>query len=145
MQDQKKRKAASVAAEERARKHTQGRGNQSLMLGILALVSGYLWVGQPAFLESKPLDPISVELSEASLRMEMTIFITKIVKFQADSLRLPRSLAEAWEERPGFLYVVEGGGFSLTGNEGPISLHYESTQDVVEFMGDALRVVGGTQ
>jgi hypothetical protein len=113
------------------------------MLGILALVSGYLWLGQPAFLEPVPLDPISAELSEASLRMDMTGFISRIVRFQTDNGRLPASLDEAWagEERPGYVYRVQSDSFSLTGTEGEISLAYNSSEDLLEFLGNSMRVV----
>ena len=116
------------------------------MLGILALVSGYLWLGQPAFLEPVPLAPISFQLSEASLRLDMTIFITRITQFRTDHGRYPTSLAEAWDgqDRPGWVYETSGDGFTLrglTGGEGMINLGYESSQDVTAFMGDAMRVV----
>jgi hypothetical protein len=143
MKDEKQRKAAGAAAAKRQQEKGRGQGNQPLMLGILALVSGYLWLGQPSFLEPEPLDPISVELSEASLRIDMTMFITRISQFEATNGRFPASLGEAWEgeDRPGYVYEAHPGGFTLAGSEGEISLAYDSSQDVVEFMGDAMRVI----
>jgi hypothetical protein len=143
MKDQQERKAAEIASERRRRHQSRSQGNQPLMLGILALVSGYLWLGQPSFLEPKPLDPISAELSEASLRIEMSIFIGKIVQYQADNGRLPSSLSDAYMDRPGFLYQAEADGFSIEGAEGAINLEYNSGQDVIDFLGDAMQVVRG--
>ncbi len=147
MKDEKERKAAGREASRRQQQQQRrARGNQPLMLGILMLVSGYLWMGRPAFLEPVPPAPVSAELSEASLRLDMTFFITRITKFRDENGRYPTTLAEAWDgqQRPGWVYETRGDSFSLrglTGGEGIINIGYESTEDVEVFMGDAMLVV----
>jgi hypothetical protein len=143
IKDQQDRREAAAATAKRQRAQKRGRGNQPLMLGILALVSGYLWFGQPAFLEPKPLDPVSAELAEAGLRFEMSIIIGNITQYASENGRLPTTLADAYEARPGFQYQAQGDGFSLSGTEGELSLQYESSQDVMNFLGNAIDVVRG--
>lgn len=141
LKDQEERKRAEAAGAERQRRGRKGRGNQPLMLGILVMVSGYLWLGQPQFLEPAPLAPPPTELVEASLRFEMSIFIQRIHQYRERNGRLPSSLAEAYEPRPGFLYEPSGSSFVLIGTERETTLEYTSNQSVQEFLGDARQVI----
>ena len=140
MDAQKVHKAAGLAAAKRQAK-ARGKGNQPLMLGVLVMVSGYLWLGQPKFLEPVPLEPISVELADASLRFAMAIWVTKISQFQAANERLPNSLAETGEDPAGFSYQVQSGTYTLTGTQGEVTLDYVSTDDISLFLGNSAQII----
>jgi hypothetical protein len=140
MKHDKQREAARARAAKKQK--PKSRGNQSLMAGILVLVSGYLWFGQPAFLEQPPPPPIPPALEVAGLRMEMTQYVIRVQRFFDQNGRLPETLAEAAEEREGFVFEVRGeDSFTLIGNSSNYTIMYDSSQAIEELLGDAREII----
>lgn len=143
MKDAKEREAAQEAA---GRSQRPRKGNQPLMLGILVLVSGYLWFGEPEFLQPPPPEPISAELEEAGLRMEMVRFVVQINSYSNTNGRLPRSLNDTLADgevvRDGFTYQpLDGGRFQLVGQSDNHLIVYESDEPIENLIGNAMQVV----
>ena len=66
-----------------------------MALGILTLLSLYLWFGSPSFLATGLVEPIPPALEEAGLRMEVHLQTLNVEEFLQKEGRLPNSLSEA--------------------------------------------------
>jgi len=93
------------------------------------------------------LDPIRVapesrEIREASLRLVMARQIHGIEAWRAaHGGALPDSATAAQTTLSPFRYRVEGGGYTLTGKNGDITVTYSSGDSLPTFLGNSYEVV----
>jgi len=108
---------------------------------VFAALSGYIWVGAPAWLEpERPTIPPT--LIQAGLKMEIFNQALLVEEFRSEEGRLPRDLAEAGDSLADLEFRRIGEeDFSLA-TEGPLGrLEYVSTDSLELFLGDAVQVI----
>ncbi len=111
---------------------------------ILAIVSFWLWVFPPEFLQPIPPPEVPVAIQEAGLRIEMYLQLTRIQQYLTDHGRLPAALEDAGEVAEGVSYTpLVGSTFRLLGEVGGVSVEYLSTQPVEDLLANAKEMVSG--
>ena len=115
-----------------------------IALGVLTLISLYLWFGSPGFLSPAPPDPLSPTLEEAGLRMEIYLQALKVQDYFREEGRLPNSLAEAGDPFSPVEYErLDRRSYRLW-LQGPAGLIELTAADSLEaFLGNAREVIGG--
>ena len=109
------------------------------MLALTAML-GSLLVVQPAWLFPRAaMEP--PDLKEASLRVRMFVEIDRIEQFRRSEGRLPASLQEAKGDTTRLQYIAGPSGYSLTGQNGGVSLTYASSQAPSEFVGNSYDLI----
>jgi hypothetical protein len=119
-----------------------------IALGLLTIVSLYLWFGSPSFLATGVVEPLPPALQEAGARMEIHLQALTVEEFLQEEGRLPNSLSEAGEPFTEVGYErLDRRSFRLW-VQGPAGIiEFASGDSVGLFLGDAkeviLRGVGG--
>ena len=115
-----------------------------IVLGVLSILSLYLWFGSPSFLATGVPEPLPPTLVEAGLRMEVYHQALKVNGFYQRERRLPNSLAEAGDPYSNVAYQrLDPRSYRLwiAGTEG--SIEFASTDSLSLFLGNAPQVIGG--
>lgn len=142
LDDQKRRKEARAASTRR------GRTDTSFFVQVGLLVSAtfffYLLFFSPTWIAPDPAPPISAERTEDSLRFYLFTLARQVDAFREERGRLPDSVDELAGAKPGTEYVrLTARDYRIRYTSGDVSMLYESTQDVNEFLGDAEGAVLG--
>ncbi|MGD2067957.1 MAG: hypothetical protein PVI57_04670 [Gemmatimonadota bacterium] len=141
LDDQKRRKEARATAR-------RGRSDTSFFVQVALLVSAtfffYLLFFSPTWIAPGPAPEISVERTEDSLRFYLFTLARQIDAFREERGRLPDGIDELSGAKPGTEYVrLTARDYRIRYTSGDVSMLYESTQDVEEFLGDAESAVLG--
>ena len=111
---------------------------------VLAVVSFWLWVFPPEFLQPVSPPEVPVAIQEAGLRIEMYLQLTRIQQYMTDHGRLPATLEDAGDVAEGVTYIpLAGSVFRLRGQIGGVSVEYLSTQPVEDLLANARELVSG--
>lgn len=118
-----------------------------LVFVLLCIVSGYLWLGSPAFLRPAPPPPLPARLVEAGLRVEVTLQAMRVNAYRDREGSLPVSLAEAGNPSTTVRYVRDDDqGYQLSADQGEVHVAYSSGESLEAFLGNAREVIlGGAQ
>lgn len=123
------------------------RGVTTVRLALAALLTAvamWLWILPPAFLSPSPPPALTQERAEAALRVGMALQAERILEHRIRARRLPDFLREVGDTLPGIRYTrLDAGTFSLEGSSGGLTLVYRSDQSLDDFLGDAVRRMGG--
>lgn len=104
-------------------------------LGVFAV---YLLIGQPEWAVVNKIPPPDAAVVETNLRGAVYMVANSIEAFRIERGRLPRSLEEAGRAYPGLDYqVLSPGRYVLTAREGEVTLTYDSSEPLNDFLGDA--------
>ena len=125
-----------------AQKVARTRVHQSIP-PFLAVISIWLWVSPPAAL--RPVVPtIPPAQQEAGLRMEMSVQLGHILRYQSEHGSLPDGLDEVGDRHDAVQYTrLTDDVFRLSGTAGGVTVDYTSTEPLEEFLADARAVVSG--
>jgi len=111
---------------------------------LLTAVAIWLWLLPPGFLAPSPPPGPTPERTEAALRVAMALQAERIFEHRIQARRLPDFLREVVDTLPGIRYTrLDAGTFSLEGSSGGLTLVYRSDQSLDDFVGDAVRRMGG--
>ncbi len=114
---------------------------------VLTLLSVWLWVSPPAFLQPPSFPPPPPIVQESGLRMDVYVVAVRILNFQARTGRLPTTVEEAVPDTiraDRFEYAADGPGrFRLTAVRGEQVVVYVSDQPLTELVGNAQIVLEG--
>jgi hypothetical protein len=121
----------------------EGEGGPLAWIGllVLTLLSAYLWLAPPAFLDA-PIPEPPESLLEAGIRMEMAFQALKVERFLQREGRLPNSLAEAGGPFSSVSYHrldSDRYQLSLPGLEGRVT--YSSVDPMEDFLGNSAAVI----
>jgi hypothetical protein len=115
-----------------------------IALGVLTLISLFLWFGSPGFLETSPLEPLPPDVQEAGVRMEIYLQALKVQEYLRDEGRLPNSLAEAGDPFSPVEYERMDRRSYRLWLQGPAGIVELTTADSLEaFLGNARQIIGG--
>ena len=110
---------------------------------VLALVSIWLWVFPPAAL-SPVVPTIPPVQQEAGLRMEMSVQLGHILRYQSENGSLPDGLDDLGDSHDAVQYTrLTDDVFRLSGRVGNVTVDYTSTEPLEQFLADARAVVSG--
>lgn len=135
--------ARDVAAHKKDPPKRQARW--MLPLGInLGVFAVYLLIAPPAWVVMDPIEGPPPAEQMRSLRASMFLQAGAIDNYRIQNGRLPATAEDAGKTTPGVDYVLQGGDvYQLVGQVGDETLTYTSTEDPIEFLGDALSRIGG--
>lgn len=112
-----------------------------LALLVFTVLSGYVWLGSPSWLESGP-PPVPPTLSDAGLRLEVFRQALLVEEFKEAQGRLPQDLAEAGDPFSEVDYERLDDGTYRLAFSGPFgSVEYSSGDSLDAFLGNALQVI----
>ena len=132
--------------EEREREQKPSSRVPYWLVGVLVLITAWLWLAPPSFLEAEPPPPPPVAEEEASLRFAMYLQAQRIRAFVEEEGRLPQTLEEAGPPLPGMTYVrLSEQLYQLTGATDRVRLTYRSDLPLDEFVGSGADVVDETE
>jgi hypothetical protein len=143
-----KNQAEERAADRRATEARRGAGKRLGALAwtslvILAGVGGYLWIARPDWVFPPAVQPESVELRRASLRIGVATAAQHIQRFQRTSGRLPETLAEAGVSIQGISYHRLGPDtYRLEADEAELHVALGSHDSLPVFLGNSFEVIG---
>ena len=120
-------------------------GSSPLVWGafvVFTALSAYVWFAPPAWLDVPVSEPMSSELAEAGIRMEVYLQAVNVQEFLESERRLPNSLEELGD--PFTLVVYERLDadryrLSMDGPDGVVM--YQSTDSLDGLMGDAMQTI----
>jgi hypothetical protein len=136
------REAQLRAAEARRRARNRLGVMASTGLTILVLVGGYLWMAKPDWVFPPAIQPESVEVRQASLRIGVATASQHIQRFQRKSGRLPETLAEAGVSTQGITYQRLGAdSYRLDAEEGELRVSLGSHDSLPVFLGNSFEVI----
>ena len=137
---QKEQDEAREVAERRRRQDERRR--PYWLVGVLLLITAWLWLFPPSSLRVDPPEPQPIQQEEEALRFAMYVQAQRIRAFRADNGRLPDRLEEAGPPLPGMRYTVLADGlYQLTGETDRLTLTYQSDLPLEEFLGTGEDVV----
>lgn len=121
-------------ARERRRRE---RGRQPYWLvGVLAVIAGWLWLFPPSVLRMDPPPPQPIEEEEAALRFVMYVQAQRIEAHRRETGEYPDRLEEAGPPLPSMTYARLGRElYQLTGSTERLTLTYASDLPLEEFAG----------
>lgn len=143
--DHPMRRSTDIKQENETGRH-EARQRRRRVVAILFLVAwgslGWLWLARPDAVFNPPLGQAEgAEYSaEAGLRYGMFLQAARIREFEADSGRLPQTIAEAGEAEEGLTYSLTGGRWTLRGTVNGTVLELTS-----EMSADAFLQAGGAR
>jgi len=145
MKNQAAEREAEVRAAEARRRARNRLGVMAwTSLTILALVGGYLWIARPDWVFPPAIQPESVEVRQASLRIGVATASQHIKRFQRKSGRLPETLAEAGVSAQGINYQRLGADtYRLDAQEGGLRVSLGSHDSLPVFLGNSFEVIAG--
>lgn len=140
MKDQNEKAASREVAGARAERRTSPVTWVAFLL--LSAFSGYLWLGSPSWLQPETPNPVTPALHDAGLRMEIYNQALLVESFKGLQGRLPNSLAEAGDPFTVVQYErLDGDRYRLIMTGEGEALEYRSGDPLLEFLGDAPRVI----
>ncbi|HEX9885508.1 MAG TPA: hypothetical protein VGA70_03430 [Longimicrobiales bacterium] len=144
MDDQAKKQAARTTTTPVARSASE----TSFFVQVALLASGtfffYLLFFSPAWVTPTAAEPIAQETVDQGLRTAIFLSAQQVEGFRQDSGRLPDNTREAGVTLSGVEYTrLDAQTFQLIATRGADSLTYQSTEPLIEFLGDALGVLAG--
>jgi hypothetical protein len=120
---------------------------QILWLAVSVVLSLYVWLGSPAWLSPEPIPLPSVEVEEATLRLQIFLQAQALERYRRDNGRIPAFLEEAGPPRPGIEYRrLDGQSYLLRGVGERVNLTYMSRDSLPGFLGpggEAILLGGG--
>lgn len=132
-------------AKEAARRPGPQRGTtwpRVAVAAVLTILAAWAWLFPPGFLRPPPPPAHSTERVEAGLRFAVALQAERIFAFRTRAQRFPDYLREVGDTLPGLTYRrVDGGSFLLRGQVGNVVVQYRSTDQLGEFLGDAIRTL----
>lgn len=133
------RRASDIkAANETARVETSQRRRRLVLVALVASwgTLSWLWLARPDWAFNPPLGIVAeAEFSEEEgLRYGMFLQAARIREFEADSGRLPASIAEAGEAEEGLRYEITDAGWRLLGTLGNRQLVLTSEMSADAFL-----------
>jgi hypothetical protein len=136
------RDAELRAAEARRRARTCPGSLAWTSIAVLALVGGYLWIAKPDWVFRAAVQPESLEMRHASLRIGVATAAQHIKRFQHKSGRLPETLAEAGVSSQGISYQRLGAdAYRLEADEGELHVTLGSRDSLPVFLGNSFEVI----
>ena len=116
-----------------------------LPLGInLGVFAVYLLIAPPSWVVMDPIEGPPPAEQMRSLRASMFLQAGAIDTYLIQNGSLPATAEDAGKTTPGVDYVRQGGDvYQLVGTVGDEILTYTSTENPIEFLGDALSRIGG--
>lgn len=128
-----------------ARRRKQPRTSRLSPLVSAALASGiglYLLVVRPAWFLTPPPPPDPPAIAAASVRLTLAREASRVHQFQADSGRLPTSMAEAGSTVSGVEYQrLNDSGYVLKAVAGGEAVSLSSRDSLPLFLGNSLRLI----
>lgn len=113
-----------------------------MAVGLLAVLSAFFWLGSPGWLHPPPPEPLSPELVEAGLRMEIGYQAYRVRAFRGAGGRFPNSLQEAGDPFAEVKYDRRGPqDFRLWMESGGIRVEYSSGESLGPFLAEARKVI----
>ncbi len=116
-------------------------------LAVLSALLVWIWTAPPAIVRGPEPEPLSVEMEDAGLRMDMFVQAVRIMDFVDENGSLPAAAALAGDTVPGVVYQVLGEDlFHLTGRGERLTIQWRSDQPGDSLIGDAPERIrnGGT-
>ena len=142
LEHEKTQAAKARALEEAERQMSKKQGGPYWPVGVLLIITAWLWLFPPAFLRLDPPEPQPVAQEEAALRFTMYIQAQRIKAFRQEHNRLPENLEEAGPPLPGMRYtVLHSELYQLTGATDRVTLTYRSDLPLQEFVGSGADVI----
>lgn len=140
LQEQKKKTEQHRATGVREGKKKSSPGTW-IVLVLLVGLSGYVWIGSPAWLPSgQPSIPPT--LIEAGIRVEIFHEALRVESFLRDRGRLPKDLTEAGDPYAEVDYQQVDPATYRLAVAGPVGLvEYVSSDSLELFLGDAEQVI----
>lgn len=113
-----------------------------MAVGLTIAALAALLIVQPAWMfDRPPAEP--PQLREASLRVRMYVEIDRLERFRQAKGRWPTTLQEAGGDTLGLSFDRRGGGYILSGHNGPIELRYSSGSSPEGFLGNSYQLIRG--
>jgi hypothetical protein len=132
-------------AKEAARRPGPQRGTtwtRIAVASVLTLLAGWAWLLPPSFLQPPPPPAQSSMRIEAGLRFAVALQAERIFEFRTEAQRFPDYLREVGDTLPGLTYRrVDGGSFLLRGQVGDVMVQYRSSDELGDFLGNAIRTL----
>lgn len=142
LEHEKTQAARDRALEEAERQMRKQQSGPYWPVGVLLIITAWLWLFPPAFLRLDAPEPQPVAQEEAALRFTMYIQAQRIKAFRLESGRLPEDLEEAGQPLPGMRYtVLHQALYQLTGATDRVTLTYRSDLPLQEFVGSGADVI----
>ena len=146
LEHEKTQAARSSALEKAERQKRTGRRAPYWLLGVLLVMTAWLWIFPPAFLRLDPPPPQPIEREEAALRFTVYVQAQRIKAFRQANGRLPGTLEEAGEPLPDMRYtVLQPGLYQLTGSTDRVTVTYRSDLPLEEFVRSGADLFDGAQ
>ena len=125
----------------RRRREKRG-GKPFLLVGVLLLLTGWLWIWPPAFLRMDPPPPQPLEQEEAAVRFAMYVQAQRIAAYRNETGSYPERLEEAGPPLPGMQYTrLAEGLYQLTAETDRLALTYRSDLPLDDFVGSGASVL----
>ena len=138
----------SQAANDRAREQEQLRRSQEQrdtpwwLVGVLLLLTAWLWIFPPGILRVDQPPPQPVAQEEAALRFTIYVQAQRIKAFREETGRYPDRLEEVGPPLPGMQYArLAPSLYQLTAVTDRLTLTYRSDLPLEEFVGSGATVI----
>lgn len=112
-----------------------------LALIVLAAVGAHLAIVKPAWVFGATMPPQTAAVTEASLRLALSLQRQRIERFRAAESRLPFALEEAGAVVEGIEYELTPDGYELVAMHESRRLTLRSGDSIEEFLGDSYEVI----
>lgn len=129
-------------AEEALRRKEETRAAPYVLIGVLLLITAWLWLFPPAILSLDPPPPQPVEQEEAALRFAMYLQAQRLKAHRLETGSYPERLEDAGPSIPGMRYtLLTRGLYQLTGETDRLRLTYRSDLPLDDFVRSGAGVI----
>lgn len=130
---------------ERLRRNRERRSPRTYwVLGVLLLLTAWLWIFPPGFLRVDPPPPQPIEQEEAALRFAMYVQAQRITAHRLETGEYPARLEDAGPPLPAMRYArLAPDLYQLTAETERLRLTYRSDLPLDEFVGSGAGVLDG--
>lgn len=138
---QAEEREARLAEAAARRRHGASRLLMVVSTTLLLFTGIYLYVERPAWVFPAPPTPESLAVREASLRIGVANAAQHVERYRQHTGRLPATLVEAGAHDDGLTYVRRGSGYQILGEQGDVSVAYDSDDSLTRFVGNSFKVI----
>lgn len=145
LEHQKSQAARDREYEERQRQRRRERNTTPFWLvGILVLITAWLWLFPPSFLRMDPPPPQPIAEEEAALRFVMYVQAQRIRAYRMETGQYPDRLEDAGPPLPSMTYDrLSTDLYQLTGSTDRLTLTYMSDLPLDDFVRSGADAIEG--